>query len=186
MMKFSLDLKTLKVRVLVIGLLLILISIGSQENLPVYALGPFLRINVTPSNISFNIADAEESKEFYLGSQEVTVITQNTFPLNTLPPPWTLRPWYLGIRSNEAYLKDLINPNNRIPVSQLRWSKDSQNYQQLSQEWALVGSYVDFEEKSHEERISYRLYPEPGKSLPAGIYSLRIEFDARWLNLPWK
>ena len=178
-MKFKINLRTLKVRFLVIMLLLIII--GSKANLPVYALGPFLRINVTPSNISFNIADAEEAKEFYLSNQEVTVVTQNTFPL-----PWTLLPWYLGIRSSEAYLKDSINPNNRIPVSQLRWSKDGQNYQQLSQGWALVSSYFDFEEKSYEERISYRLYPEPGQSLPAGIYSLRIEFDARWINLPWK
>lgn len=178
-MKFIKNLKSLKVIVLVIGLFLI--SIGSNTNLPVYALGPFLRINVTPSNISFNIADAEEPEEFYLGSQEVTVVSQNTFPL-----PWTLLPWYLGIRSGEAYLKDSINPGNRIPVSQLRWSKDGQNYQQLSQEWVLVNSYSDYDEKSYEERISYRLYPEPGQSLPAGIYSLRIEFDARWLNLPWK
>lgn len=178
-MKIEENLKSVKVVILVMGLLLI--SIGSRVNMPVYALGPFLRINVTPSNISFNIIDAEEPEEYYSGSQEVTVVSQNTFPL-----PWTLLPWYLGIKSSEAYLKDSINPRNRIPVSQLRWSKDGQNYQQLSQEWVLVNSYFDYDEKSYEERISYRLYSEPGQSLPAGLYSLRIEFDARWLNLPWR
>jgi len=178
-MKIERNLKTLKVIALVIGLLFI--SIGSKTNMPVYALGPFLRINVTPSNISFNIIDAQEPEEYYSGSQEVTVVAQNTFPL-----PWTMLPWYLGIKSSEAFLKDAINPSNRISVSQLRWSRDGQNYIHLSQEWVLVNSYFDFEKKSYEEKISYRLYPESGQSLPAGIYSLRIEFDARWLNLPWR
>jgi hypothetical protein len=168
-----------KVVIVVIGLFFI--SIGSKGNMPVYALGPFLRINVTPSNISFNIFDAEIPKEYYSANQEITVVSRNTFPL-----PWTLLPWYLGIRSGEAYLKDSINPDNRISVSQLRWSKDGQHYQPLSQEWVLVSTYFDYLEKSYEERISYRLYSEPGQSLPAGIYSLRIEFDARWLNLPWR
>ncbi len=178
-MKIKRKLRSLKVVIIVIGLFLIITA--SKLNMPIYALGPFLRLNVTPSNISFNIVDAEAPEEYYSGSQEVTVVTENTFPF-----PWTILPWYLGIKSGEAYLRDAINPSNQIPVSQLRWSKDGQNYQQLSQEWALVNSYSDYDEKSFKERISYRLYSEPGRSLPAGIYSLRIEFDARWLNLPWR
>ena len=169
--------KLIKVAVLVIGIFFI--SIFSQSNMPTYALGPFLRINVTPSNISFNIVDAEEMEEYYLGNQKVTVISQHIFPFVMLP-------WYLGIRSGEDYLRDAMNPSNRIPVSQLRWSKDGQNFHQLSRKWALVNSYFDFSEKPYEEKISYRLYPESGQSLPAGLYSLRIEFDARWLNLPWR
>ncbi len=169
--------KNLKLTVVIIGLFLI--NFGAVLEMPVYALGPFLRINVTPSNISFNIADSEKPEEYYSGNQKVTVVTQHIFPLLKLP-------WYLGIRSAEAYLKDSINPNNRVPISQLRWSKDGQNFQQLSQEWVLVNSYVDLPETQYEESLTYRLYTESGQSLPAGLYSVRIEFDARWLNLPWK
>lgn len=169
--------KNIKVALLIIGLFLI--SFSSLLNMPVYALGPFLRINVTPSNISFNIVDAEEPEQYYSSSQKVMVVSQHTFP-------WLELPWHLGIRSAEAYLKDSINPNNQIPISQLRWSSDGQNFQQLSQQWVLVNSYLDLSEKPYEESLSYRLYPESNQSLPAGLYSVRIEFDARWINLPWR
>lgn len=86
--------------------------------MPVYALGLFLRTNA--SNISFNIVDVEKSEEYYLGNQKGTVISQHVFPFIMLP-------WYLGIGSGDDYLRDAMNPNNRIPVSQLRWSKDGQN-----------------------------------------------------------
>lgn len=169
----------IKLAILIIGLFLF--SFISMLKMPVYALGPFLRLNVTPSNISFNIVDAEEPEEYYSGSQMVTVVSRHTFPL-----PWLELPWYLGIRSAETYLKDEINPNNRIPISQLRWSSDGQTFQQLSQQWILVNSYFDLSEESNEESLTYRLYPESNQSLPAGLYSVRIEFDARWLNLPWR
>lgn len=167
----------IKVAILVSGLFFI--SFFPKSKMPVYALGPFLRINVTPSNISFNIVDAERPEEYYSGNQKVTVVSQHIFPFIMLP-------WYLGIRSGDDYLTDAMNPSNRIPVSQLWWSKDGRNYQQLSRNWVLVNSYFDFSEKPYEEKIAYRLYPESGQSLPAGFYSLRIEFDARWLNLPWR
>lgn len=170
-----------KLRILVFMMGLFLLSNLSVFKMPIYALGPFLKINVTPSNISFNIADAEEPEQYYTGNQEVVVVTQHTFSLTD----WKL-PWHLGIRSGEAYLKDSINPDNKIPISQLRWSKDGQNYQQLSQEWALVNSYFDQYDKPYEETITYRLYPESNQSLPAGLYSARIEFDATWLLFPWR
>lgn len=163
--------------IIIIGLFFI--NFGTMLNMPVYALGPFLKINVTPSNISFNIVNAEEPDEYYSGNQKVTIVSQHTFP-------WLELNWRLGIRAVEAYLKDSINPNNQVPISQLRWSKDGRDFQQLSQEWALVNSYVDLSEKPYEESITYRLYPESNQSLPAGLYSVRIEFDARWLNLPWR
>ncbi|NLY74974.1 MAG: hypothetical protein GX075_06690 [Firmicutes bacterium] len=163
--------------VLIAGLLLI--GFGSQFNQPVNALGPFLRINVTPSNVSFKIVDAENPEDYYTGSQEVTVVTKHIFPLLILP-------WYLGIRSADGYLQDSLNPNNRIPISQLRWSLDGRNFTPLTQQWTLVNSYFAQAEKPQEETISYRLYPEPNQILPAGLYSARIEFDARWLNLPWR
>ncbi len=178
-MKNRIIFKNLKVSIFIIGLLIV--SSSSLFKMPVYALGPFLRINVTPSNISFNIVNAEDPEEYYSGNQEVVVVSKHIFPLFDLKLPW-----HMGIRSAEAYLRDSINPNNRIPISQLHWSKDGQNFYQLSQEWVLVNSYYDFYEKPYEENIIYRLYSEPNKNLPAGLYSVRIEFDARWLNLPWR
>jgi hypothetical protein len=86
----------------------------------------------------------------------------------------------------DAYLIDSISPENQIPIYQLRWSKNGRDFQQFSQEWVKVNSYFDHYKEQYEETITYRLYPEPGQSLPAGLYSVRIEFDARWLDFPWR
>lgn len=176
-MKKRILIKKLKILVFMIGLFFL--SNLSIFQMPIYALGPFLKINVTPANISFTIADAEEPELYYTGNQEVIVVSQHTLSLIELKLPW-----HLGIRSGEAFLKDSINPGNKIPISQLRWSKDGQNYHQLSSDWALVNSYLDHYNKPYEETITYRLYPEADQSLPAGLYSARIEFDVTWFYFP--
>lgn len=181
-MKKRASFKNFRISLFIIGLLII--SWGSIFNTPVYAVGPFLRINVTPSNISFNIVDAEEPEEYYSGNQEVVVVSQHT--LNLIDLLHLKLPWHLGIRATDAYLKDSMNAKNQIPISQLRWSKDSRNFQQFSQEWVWVNSYLDKDNKPYEETIAYRLYPEIGQSLPAGLYTVRIEFDVRWQFFPWK
>ena len=181
-MKKTVFFKNFRLSLFIMGLLII--GWGSLSGTPVYALGPFLRINVTPSNISFNIVDAEEPEEYYSGNQEVTVVSQHVLDIIDWLD-WKL-PWHLGIRATDAYLKDSISPENQIPISQLRWSKDGRNFQQFSQEWVLVNSYFDSDNKQYTETITYRLYPEPGQNLPAGLYSVRIEFDARWLYFPWR
>lgn len=181
-MKKQLFFKNYRISIFIVGLLII--SWGSVFMTPAYAIGPFLRLNVTPSNISFNIVDAEKQEEYYSGNQEVVVVSQHTLDL----VDWLKLklPWQLGIRATDAYLKDSINPNNKIPISRLRWSKDGRNFQEISQQWVLVNSYFDSDNEPHEEKITYRLYPEAGQILPAGLYSVRIEFDVRWQFLPWK
>lgn len=177
-MKKRVFFSNLRLSLFIIGLLIA--SWGSVFNMPVYAVGPHLKINVTPSNISFNIVDAEEPEEFYSGNQEVVVVSQHTVPMELKFI------WHLMIRAADEYLIDSINPDNKIPVSRLHWSKDGSRFQQLSKEWAWVNSYFDFYNKPYEETITYRLYPEPGQSLPAGLYSVRIEFDARWIIFHWR
>jgi hypothetical protein len=181
-MKKRVSFKNFRISIFIIGLLII--SWGFIFKTPVYAIGPWLRINVTPSNISFNIVDAEDPEEYYSGNQEVIVESRHT--LNFIDWIYLKLPWHLGIRAADAYLKDSINPENQIPISQLRWSRDGRNFQQFSQEWVLVNSYIDSDNKPYEETITYRLYPETGQSLPAGLYSVRIEFDVRWQFFPWK
>ncbi|NLW48077.1 MAG: hypothetical protein GXY86_12190 [Firmicutes bacterium] len=174
--------KNLRIPLLIIGMLTI--GWGAVSDTPVYALGPFLRINVTPSNISFTVVDAEEPEEYYSANQEVTVVSQHLLGLEDF-----IRlklPWHLGIRATDAYLKDSMSSENQIPISQLHWSKDGRNFQQFSQQWVKVNSYFDYYKNQNKETITYRLYSEPGQSLPAGLYTVRIEFDIRWFNFPWR
>lgn len=145
---------------------------------PVYAVSSFLYLNVTPSNISFNITNPEAGQPYYTSSQKINVVSYHNFTWLEVP----LR-WYVGIRAGSQYLVDSMNPNNKIPVSQLRWSRDGANFYNLSEIWSVVNTYREIAGLQEEEKINYRLYPDG--SLPAGLYTIQIEFDARWWNLPW-
>jgi hypothetical protein len=66
-MKKKIFFKSFRIPLFIIGILSI--GWGAVLDTPVYALGPFLRINVAPSNISFNIVDRETGRILFRKSR---------------------------------------------------------------------------------------------------------------------
>ncbi len=138
----------------------------------------YTTLAVTPNGISFTVASdsSGQSQGYYEADQAITVASAQRY----LP----VGPWTLGIRAGGAYLVDATNPANRIPITQLRWSKDGRNFFRLSQQWAEVAAYRGALDCERRETITYRLYAE-GAPLPAGNFTVQIDMDARIQGLPW-
>lgn len=164
------------VTALISGLILIICLFCFYK--PAFAENRYTSMEVTPNTISFTITNNEldQNNGYYEADNKVTVISAQHFAAICF--------WFIGIRVEEQYLVDSFNPSNRIPISQLRWSRDGAHFTSLSNQWSLVNAYFDVINHTHEEIVTYRLYTN-GSMLPAGSFSVRIDFDSRLQPFPW-
>jgi hypothetical protein len=163
-------------RTILCGLFLSLSLIGLFQ--PAFSEIYYTSIDVIPDTITFTITNSEleQNQGYYEADRQVTVTSAQHFAKKCF--------WYVGIRVEEPYLVDSFNPSNRIPISQLHWSKDGVRFNSLSSQWSLVNAYFDDIDHTHTEKLTYRLYTNR-TILPAGSFSVRIILDSRLQPLPW-
>lgn len=135
-------------------------------------------LEVTPGEISFKI-DADSlvgEQSYYEADRPTQLITSQRFLDHGF--------WSVGIRAAGTHLVDIFHPANRIPLSQLRWSKDGIHFNSLSNQWTPINTYWDAKDVKYTETIRYRIYSEGTLLLP-GTYSVQLLFDARLQKFPW-
>lgn len=161
---------------IVFGIDLMLLGLSGVDRPILAADDTFLE--VTPNEILFTIAadGLAQNKPYYAADRPTRVTSSQRFLKCSL--------WSLGIRAAGTHLVDVFNPANRIPITQLRWSRDGVHFNSLSSQWTQVNAYWDEMDVKHTEMIDYRIYSE-GAPLPPGTFSVQLIFDARLQKFPW-
>jgi hypothetical protein len=139
--------------------------------------GVYTGLTVTPNIVSFTVTNSGSDPEYYEADHPITVTSFQQY----LPAGF----WALGIRAAGTHLVDAFNPANRIPIAQLRWSRDGIHFYRLSEQWTPVATYWDQKNRQRSETITYRIYPA-GAPLAAGSFTVQIDFDARIQDFPWR
>ncbi len=149
---------------------------------PVYGAGMFLSLDVNSRDISFSISNPENPLSYYECSKKIAVTSTYRFATDIGTP------WYLGIRASSMYLADYFNPSRQIPITSIRWSRDGVNFYRLTNQWTLVNTYpyngTNRNNRDYTENITYRFYIDGG-ILPAGDFTVQVEYDVRWTAPPW-
>jgi hypothetical protein len=157
---------TISVLILIIFLLCFCIPTSADSPYTSYT-----SMEVTPTTITFTITNnqLDQNMDYYEADNPITITSSQQFaPISF---------WFVGIQVEKQFLENSFNPSTRIPISQLRWSKDGVNFTSLSNKCSLVSAYFDIYSRKHTETITYRLYTN-GSILPAGSFSAQINFES--------